>query len=121
MRERMRINFISNLGLQEVSGDFSAMNAVRQSLYWDWMWRTQESADHIALFSPANIAEMAMREGMLLESYRGVLDSGRIAGLRAHISVLLRPIWLRFLPAELFCEPSSTNASRQSTALLRLV
>ena len=72
------------------------LNAIR--------WRTQESADHIALFSPANIAEMAMREGMLLESYRGVLDPGRIASLRAHISALLRPVWLRFLPAELFCE-----------------
>jgi len=67
-------------------------------------WSTQESADHIALFSPANIAEMAMREGMLLESYRGVLDPGRITTLRAHISALLRPIWLRFLPTELFCE-----------------
>jgi 2-polyprenyl-3-methyl-5-hydroxy-6-metoxy-1,4-benzoquinol methylase len=50
-------------------------------------WRTQKRANPIALFTPANIAEMAMQEGMLLESYRGVLDPGRMTTLRAPHSI----------------------------------
>jgi len=65
---------------------------------------SRDSADHVALFSPWNIAEMASREGMMLVSYRGVLDPGKISTFRGYMSSWLRPIWLRFLPPEMFCE-----------------
>jgi 2-polyprenyl-3-methyl-5-hydroxy-6-metoxy-1,4-benzoquinol methylase len=66
--------------------------------------KTTESVDHIALLAPANIAEMAMREGLVLTSWRGVMDPGSASSMRARVSALLRPAWLRVFPPEIFCE-----------------
>jgi len=66
--------------------------------------KVTESVDHIALFTPANIAEMGMREGLPIECWRGVMDPGRARSLRARLSFCFRPVLRCVFAAEVFCQ-----------------
>ena len=59
--------------------------------------RSRENADHVSLWSPSGIAEMAERQGLRLERYRGVLTTG-VRTPFGKLMLALGPL-LRILPA----------------------